>query len=1604
MPIIRNGQTAKVYKGDYAPYSFYKGTQKLAGYVEQFNSSDAILVNGITYKDTADVVVKGNTVQASDYYAKDGLLTQSSNYYAKDGASSQYTDTKVMGKNLINPENMSKTVETSSGVVLVEETTDYIIIATNANTGGMYVNVPYNTFVVGDSITFSANCEVLESDGDSCTIRIYNATKGIFIASGHNAGSSPDSSMLSEGQRRLYISVTLTVDNYSVGDVLRFKITNGWNALTGIPLKIKAYKQTFMVEKSATMSAFEPYKDTVKNGLVMELSGRNFNNFPATTVLQDRSGHGNVGTASGFNYRTTEYADRIADFVGKIAGSVVENPHLARNGALSALVVPPFTGFAEQGYLQIQTTSDGQTRATATSVNGVVPQQVFSFNIVAEFEKAYGAVPSADQTLAGKIAWLKSNLKSFIFDWTGYGSCPSGNKAYIDYWNVISSVWAFKNAGTQDTYSNTSSSPTLKEMNSGVIDNKIDVNGFVHFLAYTDASDGVTPSTIYTDYVKLTMNFKPASGSDGSGGIKFDGIGTKVTVGNSFLKNNPVSAMTFETVVYLKDTTVTNQAIFGNWQYSGIPADNRGIVLRWWTALLRMSFSDGIASNVLNFGTAGDMANITINTPITLTFTFNNGIAKTFLNGVLKATGSYNPTLLFSSKDFTLGYDSVNSLYLNGGVLALRYYNRALSDSEVAQNYFAGVNLNVPSPTDASPVVSNLPAKTYKFTDGADIYEFTLPEELRGIGSAVDKVVFDKVSKRGFVERRIGKVILDGTNYGFALNATNSFYTKFQKSDFPCKGDVTNNAILCDKFTQITTTQGNALNKEGIATGLTNGYALQFVIDNSRLSTVDTNGFKAWLSSNLPTVCYQLPIITSTPITFTKVTTSPYTEVPMAFLTTTPDPLHPANCYTNLSAGDYKYTSTDGIYEFTLPEELRGINTELDKVVFDRVSHRGYLERRIAKQIYNGTETWTLVNAGTANWYYQVQSSSVSNQIVTLSSHYPMGLVYGANTINGILAIGAGYIRIRWGTEDTIANFKVWLVSQNAQGTPLTVYYDLLTRTRVPLTFTKVASSAKVEVPMAFLTATPSLDYPSDMWSVSSPNTHKVISRGKNKLHITNKVTTSYGISGTFDDYNSIVLTGLQTGMPSNQGFSLTTDSLNVVAGKTYTFSIIGNTLCKIALSGSKVGVAYTSSSNKITFTPTISGPLDYLQLLYASTNNGLTYNETIKVQLEDGAVATTFEPYKTPTQVTLPPLRKIGTIVDEFNPKTAKLTKRISDWLNLSDVAVNADATNPFINFKRCSLVNLLPTHNCSNSGLKMLDYTTLDIPYGANSADKAGLHGMSNNIIPMWVSNDKTGFSDALIMSSAEWQAYFKGYKMCNADGSSPYYKSEVPYTPATWTEWAKVNAVGDSTGITLTSDGVDASITISTILPKPSTNYGVLANCSDNTLTTRQVNAQILGSPASTTSPLILVGSTGNRKCIVYSPSVSVTGIRFYTGAVASGQLVKFKDIRIFELPVGSQIETDFTTLTADQLAIKYPFNGLCVKNWKNIVDGTGQTAVLPTTLATGYTPYKMLYQLSTPVISDFGTPTPLPTYHPTTIIETDCTPVVKATIDATVRVEE
>lgn len=97
-----------------------------------------------------------------------------------------------------------------------------------------------------------------------------------------------------------------------------------------------------------------------------------------------------------------------------------------------------------------------------------------------------------------------------------------------------------------------------------------------------------------------------------------------------------------------------------------------------------------------------------------------------------------------------------------------------------------------------------------------------------------------------------------------------------------------------------------------------------------------------------------------------------------------------------------------------------------------------------------------------------------------------------------------------------------------------------------------------------------------------------------------------------------------------------------------------------------------------------------------------------------------------------------------------------------------------------------------------------------------------------------------------------------------------------------------------------------------------------------------------------------------------------------------------MRLYELPPGSQIEADFNPLTADQLAAKYPFDGLDVRHWKRLMGTEAEiqasiTLTLLTASYYGFTPYKMIYQLAESIEEQYD-PATLPTYYPTTVITT------------------
>jgi hypothetical protein len=190
-----------------------------------------------------------------------------------------------------------------------------------------------------------------------------------------------------------------------------------------------------------------------------------------------------------------------ANFVGKIEGSTVENPHVMkrRNGIDS--LQPPTGTFSENSdpqYVAVSTLNGLPYTSTTNTTNGYIAQQLMSFDLIALVERQYKTtIPGANT--AAKITWLKANITKLTCNWHGFGGGPSGNKASLSAWN--GSAWyATLNHTNSGVTKITRPLSTQGDMNL-----VIDANGFVHFLAYADASNGTIASHINTDYVELLV-------------------------------------------------------------------------------------------------------------------------------------------------------------------------------------------------------------------------------------------------------------------------------------------------------------------------------------------------------------------------------------------------------------------------------------------------------------------------------------------------------------------------------------------------------------------------------------------------------------------------------------------------------------------------------------------------------------------------------------------------------------------------------------------------------------------------------------------------------------------------------------------------------------------------------------------------------------------------------------------------------------------------------------------------------------------------------------------------------------------------------------------
>ncbi|ANW97728.1 hypothetical protein CSTERTH_01115 [Thermoclostridium stercorarium subsp. thermolacticum DSM 2910] len=148
----------------------------------------------------------------------------------------------------------------------------------------------------------------------------------------------------------------------------------------------------------------------------------------------------------------------------------------------------------------------------------------------------------------------------------------------------------------------------------------------------------------------------------------------------------------------------------------------------------------------------------------------------------------------------------------------------------------------------------------------------------------------------------------------------------------------------------------------------------------------------------------------------------------------------------------------------------------------------------------------------------------------------------------------------------------------------------------------------------------------------------------------------------------------------------------------------------------------------------------------------------------------------------------------------------------------------------------------------------------------------------------------------------------------------KNEINYTPDTWEEWTQLGTGVIQNGFLVYDNNSASQYPRIQVNLRSNTKYGILLNVRENTKTA-YISVYATGAFP---SPMAISPSTiGNFKFIATTRE-DLSSANFWQADIPSGSgKIAFGDIRVFELPSGSEIESDFTNLTADQLAIKYPY---------------------------------------------------------------------------------
>ena len=179
-----------------------------------------------------------------------------------------------------------------------------------------------------------------------------------------------------------------------------------------------------------------------------------------------------------------------------------------------------------------------------------------------------------------------------------------------------------------------------------------------------------------------TLINAPSYSSPDGGSIKFDG--TNDYVGIPFNSNLVTNTLTLNMWLYPVDGyyPIPFAALPNSSTLNGFMLYQRNVENLWWWAIGNTSGTDLVTTS------------LTRNVWVNLTGTYNGSTIRLYKNGSLVSTGSSSRTINFTSASVNGNLriaSDINSAYLtfSGNVSTVQIYNKALSETEVLQNFNA---------------------------------------------------------------------------------------------------------------------------------------------------------------------------------------------------------------------------------------------------------------------------------------------------------------------------------------------------------------------------------------------------------------------------------------------------------------------------------------------------------------------------------------------------------------------------------------------------------------------------------------------------------------------------------------------------------------------------------------------------------------------------------------------------------------------------------------------------------------------------------------------------------------------------------------------------